>query len=71
MAYIYKIKNTENNLLYVGKTEYSLKERFKGHISDSKKNHMKHRKLYRDMNRFGVDKFSIELIEEVDDKIAS
>lgn len=71
MAYIYKIKNTENNMLYVGKTTYSLEDRFEGHINDSKDERRKHRKLYIAMNEIGIDKFSIELIEEVDNDIAS
>ena len=71
MAYIYKIKNTDNNMLYVGKTTYELEDRFEGHIRDSKNEKRNHRKLYSAMNEIGIEKFSIELIEEVDNDIAS
>ena len=38
MPYIYKITNLVNGKIYIGKTSYnSIQERFKQHISDSKK----------------------------------
>ena len=41
MGYIYLITNKINNKKYVGKTELSIKARWKQHIKDSKKNNVK------------------------------
>lgn len=65
-GYIYYISNAVNDKLYVGKTTYSLKKRFQGHCRDSRKTHREHRPLYRAMKKYGEDKFSIHLLEEVD-----
>lgn len=64
MAYIYLITNTVNGKVYIGKTETSIEQRFKEHICDSQKERCKNRPLYRAMNKYGVDKFTIALIEE-------
>lgn len=63
MAFIYKITNLVNNKCYIGKTERTITERWAEHL--------KHRKnldlpLYRALNKYGTDKFSIESIEECD-----
>lgn len=65
-GYIYYISNTVNDKLYVGKTTGSLQERFRGHCKDSRKTHRENRPLYRAMKKYGEDKFSIHLLEEVD-----
>lgn len=64
MGFIYKITNKINNKSYIGKTEQQIWKRFQEHISDSKKERCKHRPLYRAMNKYGVDNFSITLVEE-------
>lgn len=56
---IYIIKNKINDLVYVGKTVYSLDKRFKRHLYDSKNNQTK---LYNAINRHGKENFYIELI---------
>lgn len=66
MAYIYLITNTINGKAYIGKTESSIEQRFKEHICDSQKERCKNRPLYRAMNKYGVDKFTIALIEETE-----
>ena len=66
MAYIYLITNTINDKVYVGKTEESIEHRFKEHICDSRKERCKDRPLYRAINKYGVENFKIELIEETD-----
>lgn len=66
MGFIYKITNKVNGKCYIGKTEKSVEQRFKEHISDSKKERCKNRPLYRAMNKYGVDNFTIELIESCD-----
>ena len=64
-GYIYCISNAINNKLYVGKTLSSLKERLREHITDAKKPHRENRPLYRAMNKYGSDNFTISLLEEV------
>ena len=63
---IYKIYNDVNSKLYIGKTLDTLDNRFKTHINDSKNNTKNKRPLYNAMNKYGYDKFHIELIEECD-----
>lgn len=64
MSYIYIIRNTINQKVYIGKTNLSLEKRFNEHIKDSKKEKYEKRPLYNAMNKYGADKFSIHLIEE-------
>lgn len=73
MAFIYKITNQINNKLYIGKTSLSsVEERFKEHIQDSKRERYEKRPLYDAMNKYGIENFTIEQIEEVvNDEIAS
>ncbi len=72
MAYIYKITNNINKKIYIGKTSFSIEKRFKEHCADSKKERYEKRPLYDAMNKYGIDNFSIEEIEEVpNDEIAS
>ena len=72
MPYIYKITNLVNNKTYVGKTSSSIEERFKEHIRDSRKERCEKRPLYDAFNKYGVENFFIEEIEEVEnDEIAS
>lgn len=66
MAYIYKITNTENGKCYIGKTEFDPEKRFREHIQDSKKERNENRPLYRAFNKYGIDKFSFEILEETD-----
>lgn len=64
MSYIYKITNDINDKVYVGKTDFNIEKRFKEHCRDSQKNTEESRPLYRAMNKYGIDHFSISLIEE-------
>ena len=66
MPYIYKITNKVNGKLYVGQTSLSLEERFKQHLQDSKKENIQHRPLYKAMQKYGPENFTIELLEETD-----
>lgn len=68
MSYIYKIYNDINDKIYIGKTNYLLEKRFQEHIKDSKKN-QKNRPLYNAMNKYGIEHFKIEQIEECDEQI--
>ena len=69
MSYIYKIYNDINNKIYIGKTNYLLEKRFQEHIRDSRKN-QENRPLYNAMNKYGVEHFKIEQIEECNVQIA-
>lgn len=66
MAYIYKIVNDVNQKIYIGKTYHSVERRFKEHCSDSKREHCKNRPLYRAMNKYGIEHFYAEIVEETD-----
>ena len=66
MPYIYKITNDINGKIYIGKTHNSIETRFKQHCADSIKGSCKNRPLYRAMNKYGIEHFHIELIEETD-----
>lgn len=71
MAYIYKIINDINDKIYIGKTEKTIEERFKAHISDGQKRRTEHRPLYNAINKYGAEHFSICLLEEVKREDAS
>lgn len=66
MAYIYKITNKVNEKIYIGKTEQSIEKRFQQHCKDSQRDNIQNRPLYKAMNKYGIDSFSVELIEETD-----
>lgn len=67
MAYIYCITNEINQKKYVGKTATSIEKRFKEHCSDCWKERCEKRPLYDAMQKYGTNKFKIELLEEVID----
>ena len=63
MSFIYKITNLLNNKCYIGKTDvHTIEERFKEHIQDSRK--YLERPLYRAFNKYGIENFKIEEIEQ-------
>ena len=64
MGYIYKISNSINDKLYIGKTCTTLSNRWSHHISDYTKYDWH---LYRAMRKYGIENFSIELVEECED----
>lgn len=64
MSKIYKITNDINNKVYIGKTNLSIKKRFEEHCNDSKRNRCENRPLYRAMNKYGIEHFYIEEIED-------
>ena len=64
-GFIYKISNSINNKVYIGKTLSTIEKRFLEHQKDCFKDEEEIRPLYRAMRKYGTEKFSIELIEEV------
>lgn len=64
MPFIYKITNLINNKIYVGKTTETVDKRWKEHKKDFKREKCRNRPLYRAMNKYGIENFSVELIEE-------
>ena len=64
MAFIYKITNSINNKVYIGKTEYSVEKRWKEHCNDAFKDRNEKRPLYAAIRKYGIKNFNIELIEE-------
>ena len=66
MAYIYQIINDINDKIYIGKTEFSIEKRFKEHCQDAFRERNEKRPLYSAMQKYGVEHFHIELIEETD-----
>ena len=57
---LYKISNDINSKVYIGKTYNTLENRWRLHISDSKKEKRKTRPLYNAMNKYGIEHFKIE-----------
>lgn len=64
MAFIYVITNDINGKQYVGKTNDTIQARFETHIKDSKRRKCEKRPLYSAMNKYGIEHFSIEELEE-------
>lgn len=64
MAYIYKITNDINDRVYIGKTTRTIDDRFEEHCKDRNRRTFEKRPLYDAMNKYGVEHFHIELIEE-------
>ena len=55
--------NNINNKVYIGKTERSIEERFTEHCNDAYRRKNEQRPLYSAMRKYGVEHFSIELLE--------
>lgn len=71
MGYIYKITNLINSKAYIGKTTTNIQERFRQHCQDAYKSRCNKRPLYDAINKYGIENFKIEEIEQVDnDKLS-
>lgn len=64
MYYVYRIVNEVDDKCYVGVTKFPIEKRLQQHFRDSKR--FPNRSLYKAINTFGKEKFSIELLEECD-----
>lgn len=60
---IYIIRNCINDKVYIGETTMGYKARFAQHCKQSTRT-QRHYKLYKAMNKYGVDKFYVELLED-------
>ena len=62
-GFIYIIRNTINNKVYIGQTRTSVEQRWKEHLR-----HVQYGKqiINRAMKKYGVDKFYIEMLETCD-----
>lgn len=58
MAFIYKITNDINQKIYIGMTERTIKERFKEHCQEYKRERAEKRPLYSAMKKYGIEHFS-------------
>lgn len=62
---IYKIQNKINGLIYIGCTVSSLEKRLQEHLYRCFKTDYKS-KLYNSIKKYGVDNFTIDLVDECD-----
>ena len=62
---IYKITNTVTNDFYIGSSK-NVKKRWRAHKWPSKWNEYPNNPMYLDMQKYGVDKFVFEILEEVE-----
>lgn len=69
MAYIYKITNQINGKIYIGKTLKDISSRWKEHCRTAKKACCEKRPLYMAINKYGIENFKIEQVEECADTI--
>lgn len=65
-GYIYLIENKINGKKYVGQTSRSLEERWKEHCTEYLKREFEKRPLYDAIKKYGLENFSISLLEEVE-----
>lgn len=71
MGYIYKITNTQNNKIYIGKTTTCIQDRFSKHVYESKNPNVKGYSfiLHKAFRKYGIDNFTIEEVEEIDNSL--
>lgn len=67
MAQIYKITNIKNGIIYIGSTTNDIKERLKEHFKSAYSG-CKSNLLYEDMRNQSKKDFTIEIIDECQDK---
>ena len=65
MGHIYKITNSVDGKIYIGKTIKNYLLRWKDHISD---HYTKNSYLYRAMKKYGYENFNVTLLEICNNK---
>ena len=63
---IYKITNTVTGDFYIGSSK-NVKRRWRNHKCSSKWNEKPNNPMYLDMQKYGVDKFELEILEVVEE----
>ena len=66
MGYIYKIQNILNNKVYIGQTIKTVEKRFIQHKNNSNKSYFSQIVLYKAFNKYGIENFNCEVVEEID-----
>lgn len=69
MGYIYKITNKVNDKIYIGQTVKTVEKRFQQHKNNSNKSYFSQIVLYKAFNKYGIDNFICEQIEEVPNEL--
>ena len=64
MGFIYKVTNTTNGKLYIGKTIRDVQGRFQEHLREAYAKNF-HRPFHDAIRKYGPENFSVETIEEV------
>lgn len=64
MGIIYIIKNKINDKVYIGQTNHTLEDRWKYHKKASKDKNKTKYKIYKAINKYGIDNFYCEVVEE-------
>ena len=67
-GWIYAIKNSINDKLYIGQTRSSIEERWRNHKSNANVEHKQKFAIHLAMNKYGVENFYIESIEKIEKK---
>lgn len=65
MGFIYKITNKLNNKIYIGQTIKTVSKRFQQHKNNSNKDYFSQIVLYKAFNKYGIENFTCETLEEV------
>lgn len=66
MGYIYKIQNLINGNVYIGQTVKPVEKRFQQHCNNYDKPYFSQLILYKAFKKYGLDNFSFEALEKVD-----
>ena len=67
MMGIYKIENLVNGKIYIGQS-INIERRWQGHRKGIKSRVDKEKPLYRAMNKYGIENFSFEVLEECEEE---
>ena len=62
---VYRITNTVTGDFYIGSSK-NVKQRWRDHKKPSRWKRYPNNQLYQDMQKYGVDKFAFEILEEVE-----
>ena len=65
MGYIYKITNLINQKVYIGQTVKTIQKRYTQHKNNSNKQYFSQIALYKAFNKYGIENFICEEIEEI------